>query len=87
MAANQKVCEHSIICKIQVLFLSFTLEVVDLTSSNDVKPTTCNYWIPELNLTVYNKDVITKGAWLMVSVINAGLKLMKEAYPHIEKLF
>ena len=64
----------------------FTLEVEDLKSSNDVSPTTCNYWIPELNLTVYDKDVITKRAWLTDSVINAGLKLMKEAYPHIEGL-
>uniref|UniRef100_A0A1X7U401 Uncharacterized protein n=1 Tax=Amphimedon queenslandica TaxID=400682 RepID=A0A1X7U401_AMPQE len=60
--------------------------VNDQTSSNDVKSLTCNEWIPDLSLTVYDKDIITKGAWLTDSIINAGMKLMKEAYPHIEGL-
>lgn len=35
---------------------------------------------------MYDKDVIIKGTWLTDSIINAGMKLMKEAYPHIEGL-
>ena len=44
------------------------------------------YWIPQFKLKLCDKDIVAKGAWLTDDIINVGLKLLKEAYPHIEGL-
>lgn len=56
---------------------------VDLRSCEEMPLPIEKYWVKELKLVSCDKDIIVKGAWLTDTVINAGLMLMKKAFPHI----
>ena len=43
------------------------------------------YWVPQFKLKLCDKDIVAKGDGL-TDDINVGLKLLREAYPHIEGL-
>ena len=62
---------------------SLSIKCVDLTSKEDV-PTV--YWIQELTLFPSDKKSLINSRWLSNALINAGQKLLKDAYPHISGL-
>lgn len=58
---------------------------VDLTNYH-APPSTPSYWIEELQLTLKDKDIISKGAWLNDNIVSAELALMNNTFLHIEGL-
>ena len=42
-----------------------------------------NYWIPSLQLLMFDYEALVGGRWLTDNIINAAQKLLKDSYPFI----